>query len=154
MKFADQNPLAREIIGYMQSYPPKPIYEDSSAGIVDDMGNQANIMEWLREIGGKLNRKIQENRQWEKDYNKRPGFYDGMPYEQRLRELEKNVYPGLRVPNQQGLIDLQKELYPDLRGFDFNKEVSIAPVNQDIAMMQEINHTLNPLTGKLEPNPW
>ena len=126
MKFADQNPLAREIIGYMQSYPPKPIYEDSSAGIVDDMGNQANIMEWLREIGGKLNRKIQENRQWEKDYNKRPGFYDGMPYEQRLRELEKQ-YPSLRVPNQQGLIDLE---------------------NRQIKMMQEINHTYNPLTPK------
>ena len=138
MKFADQNPLAREIIGYMQSYPPKPIYEDSSAGIVDDMGNQANIMEWLREIGGKLNRKIQENRQWEKDYNKRPGFYDGMPYEQRLRELEKQ-YPGLRVPEQQGLIDLETG--------DINLRL-------DQPMMQEINHTLNPVTGKLEPNPW
>ena len=129
MKFANDNPLAREIIGYMQSYPPKPIYGDSSAGIVGDMGDQANIMDWLRSIGGKLQKKYQENRQWEKDYQKRKGFYDGMPYEQRLRELEK--------------------LYPDLR-----KEVSIAPVNQDIAMMQEINHTLNPLTGKLEPNPW
>ena len=138
MKFADQNPLAREIIGYMQSYPPKPIYEDSSAGIVDDMGNQANIMEWLREIGGKLNRKIQENRQWEKDYNKRPGFYDGMPYEQRLRELEKQ-YPGLRVPEQQGLIDLETG--------DINLRLHQP-------MMQEINHTLNPVTGKLEPNPW
>lgn len=129
MKFANDNPLAREIIGYMQSYPPKPIYGDSSAGIVGDMGDQANIMDWLRSIGGKLQKKYQENQQWEKDYQKRKGFYDGMPYEQRLRELEK--------------------LYPDLR-----KEVSIAPVNQDIAMMQEINHTLNPLTGKLEPNPW
>ena len=129
MKFANDNPLTREIIGYMQSYPPKPIYGDSSAGIVGDMGNQANIMEWLRSIGGKLQQKYKENQQWEKDYQKRPGFYDGEPYEQRLRRLEK--------------------LYPELRN-----EVSIAPVQQDIAMMQEINHTLNPLTGKLEPNPW
>ena len=95
-------------------------------------------MEWLREIGGKLNRKIQENRQWEKDYNKRPGFYDGMPYEQRLRELEKQ-YPGLRVPEQQGLIDLETG--------DINLRLHQP-------MMQEINHTLNPVTGKLEPNPW
>ena len=138
MKFANDNPLTREIIGYMQSYPPKPIYGDSSAGIVGDMGNQANIMEWLRSIGGKLNRKIQENRQWEKDYNKRKGFYDGMPYEQRLRELEKQ-YPGLRVPEQQGLIDLETG--------DINLRLHQP-------MMQEINHTLNPLTGKLEPNPW
>ena len=129
MKFANDNPLTREIIGYMQSYPPKPIYVDSSAGIVGDMGNQANIMEWLRSIGGKLQQKYKENQQWEKDYQKRPGFYDGEPYEQRLRRLEK--------------------LYPELRN-----EVSIAPVQKDIAMMQEINHTLNPLTGKLEPNPW
>ena len=129
MKFANDNPLTREIIGYMQSYPPKPIYGDSSAGIVGDMGNQANIMEWLRSIGGKLQQKYKENQQWEKDYQKRPGFYDGEPHEQRLRRLEK--------------------LYPELRN-----EVSIAPVQQDIAMMQEINHTLNPLTGKLEPNPW
>ena len=138
MKFANDNPLTREIIGYMQSYPPKPIYVDSSAGIVGDMGDQANIMEWLREIGGKLNRKIQENRQWEKDYNKRPGFYDGMPYEQRLRELEKQ-YPGRRVPEQQGLIDLETG--------DINLRLHQP-------MMQEINHTLNPVTGKLEPNPW
>tara|TARA_B100001250_G_scaffold208757_1_gene179171 strand:- start:4680 stop:5081 length:402 start_codon:yes stop_codon:yes gene_type:complete len=133
MKFADQNPLAREIIGYMQSYPPKPIYGDSSAGIVGEMGDQANIMEWLRSIGGKLQQKYKENQQWEKDYQKRPGFYDGEPDELRLRRLEK--------------------LYPELRN---NNEVSIAPstVGQDIAMMQEINHTLNPLTGKLEPNPW
>ena len=129
MKFANDNPLTREIIGYMQSYPPKPIYVDSSAGIVGDMGDQANIMEWLRSIGGKLQQKYKENQQWEKDYQKRPGFYDGEPYEQRLRRLEK--------------------LYPELRN-----EVSIAPVQKDIAMMQEINHTLNPLTGKLEPNPW
>ena len=77
MKFANDNPLTREIIGYMQSYPPKPIYGDSSAGIVGDMGNQANIMEWLRSIGGKLQQKYKENQQWEKDYQKRPGFYDG-----------------------------------------------------------------------------
>lgn len=130
MKFADQNPLAREIIGYMQSYPPKPIYSDDSAGVVGDIGDQANIMQWLRDIGGKLQQKYQENREWEKQYQQRPGFYDGMPYEQRLRELEKNVYPNLR------------------------KEVSIAPVNQDIGMMQEVNHIVNPLTGKLEPAPW
>jgi len=128
MKFANENPLAREIIGYMQSYPPKPIY-DNSAGVIGEMGDQANIIEWLRSIGGKLKQKYQENQQWEKDYNKRPGFYDGEPEELRRRRLEK--------------------LYPELRN-----EVSIAPVNQDIAMMQEINHTLNPLTGKLEPTPW
>jgi len=131
MKFANENPLAQEIIGYMQSYPPKPIYGDGSAGAIGEMGDQANIMDWLRSIGGKLQQKYQENRQWEEDYNKRPGFYDGMPYDQRLKELEK--------------------LYPELRN-----EVSIAPstLGQDIAMKQEINHTLNPLTGKLEPTPW
>jgi len=127
MKFADQNPLAREIIGYMQSYPPKPIYGDT--GVIGEMGDQANIMDWLRSIGGKLQQKYQENRQWEEDYNKRPGFYDGEPEELRRRRLEK--------------------LYPELRN-----EVSIAPVNQDIEMMQEINHIVNPLTGKLEPAPW
>ena len=91
-------------------------------GLGEPVGDQALN---LGDLWNKLTNKAKENERLRQEYReKNPGGYPGIPYDQKLKQDQENLYPGLRG-------EPQENLYRELRGEP--QEFSKKDVNKKVA---------------------